>query len=711
MRGVVVLTSTIFCSLFSLVALAVDVPDKFDLLGGGKKKPTGIREPKEITRWSRLPSWPTSVAFSPDDTTLAIGLKDQVQLVELASKSLSRAISLKSGQIRSIAFSPDGKLIATGSYQNATVLNAVSGDVVRQLKGHRGYVTGVAFSVDGKRLATSCEDEIARVFSVDDDAPPMLLKGHGYPVTDVAWSADGKLLATSAGDDTRPTKSGQVRLWDAVSGEMKHQWELHSKAATGVVFSPDGRYLLSTSIDERVNVYNLTTLKPLGFFGGHSRPTNAVIIHPDGETAISISGGRAVGKNELMAWEIETGEQVALIEAHEKKITSLAVSHNGRMVATGGQDQSVALWNFGFLSAGIPDGSTNDDAGPADATRPESVGQSTTTAPPDAENLVAEAGAQSTTAPAAKSLRAGMIGLDTSHCGAFTKTLNAEKPEAGVEGVRVVAAYPQGSRDIESSVKRVPGYIEEQKNLGVKIVDSIDELVKQVDVVLLETNDGRPHLEQLLPCLKAGKPTFIDKPIAGSLSDAIAIFELAKKYKVPVFSSSSLRFGKNSQAVRGGSLGKVTRCETSSPASLEPTHPDLFWYGIHGVESLFTVMGTGCKSVVRGKTADGKIEVTGQWSDGRVGIFREGSGYTGKAAGEKGEAPVGAYDGYNPLAIEIVKFFHTGKPPVSPEETLEIYAFMEAADESKRQNGASVTLESVMAKARIEAQKKLAEIK
>ena len=276
----------------------------------------------------------------------------------------------------------------------------------------------------------------------------------------------------------------------------------------------------------------------------------------------------------------------------------------------------------------------------------------------------------------------------------------------------MVAAYPKGSPDIPSSVSRVPGYIEEMKKLDVEIVETIDDLLKKVDIVFLETNDGRPHLEQYIPVAKAGKPCFIDKPIAGSLADAIAIFEISKKYNAPVFSSSSLRFGKTTLAVRGGSLGKVMKCETTSPANLEATHPDLFWYGIHGVESLFTVMGTGCQSVTRGKTDDGKIEVTGQWPDGRIGIFREGKGYVGTAVGEKGESPVGSYDGsYDQLLFEIIKFARTGKPPVSEAETLEIYAFMEAADESKRQNGASVTLESVLTKAKAEAAKKLAELK
>lgn len=305
----------------------------------------------------------------------------------------------------------------------------------------------------------------------------------------------------------------------------------------------------------------------------------------------------------------------------------------------------------------------------------------------------------------AQNVRAGIIGLDTSHVMSFSKTLNAEPQKPEVMGVRMVAAYPQGSKDIEGSTKRVPEYTEKVKAMGVEIVPSIDALLEKVDVVFLETNDGRPHLEQLLPCLKAGKPVFIDKPIAGTLADAIRIFDAAKKAGVPVFSSSSLRFGKNTQAVRGGSIGTVKKAETTSPASLEATHPDLFWYGIHGVESLFTVMGTGCTSVKRGTTADGKITVTGTWTGGRTGTFTESKGYSGKAVGDKGESDVGAYDGYDPLLFSIVHFFRTGVAPVTPEETLEIYAFMEAADESKRQGGAEVTLKSVMDKATAEARK------
>ncbi|WP_395744391.1 Gfo/Idh/MocA family protein [Prosthecobacter sp.] len=322
----------------------------------------------------------------------------------------------------------------------------------------------------------------------------------------------------------------------------------------------------------------------------------------------------------------------------------------------------------------------------------------------------------------AQHIRAGIIGLDTSHVVAFTKTLNATPQKPEVMGVHLVAAYPQGSKDIPSSTQRVPEYTAKLKELGVEIVPSIHDLLDKVDVVFLESNDGRVHLEQVLPCLEAHKPVFIDKPIAASLVDAIKIFDASKKAGIPLFSSSSLRFGKGTQAVRGGSIGTVKQASTKSPASLEEHHPDLFWYGIHGVESLFTVMGTGCKSVKRGtvmeevttvdkatkketKETVSRITVTGTWEGGRTGTYTESKGYGGKAIGEKGEADIGTYDGYDPLLFSIVHFFRTGVAPVSPEETLEIYAFMEAADESKRRGGAEVTLKEVMDKALAEAHK------
>jgi predicted dehydrogenase len=294
--------------------------------------------------------------------------------------------------------------------------------------------------------------------------------------------------------------------------------------------------------------------------------------------------------------------------------------------------------------------------------------------------------------------RIGIIGLDTSHSTAFTKALNGTNTNPLFEGFRVVAAYPRGSADIESSVKRIPGYTEDVKKLGVEIVDSIQSLLSKVDFVLLETNDGRPHFDQALQVIKAGKPLFVDKPVAASLSDVIALYSVAAKYKVPVFSSSSLRYMETVQQAIQGKAGAILGADTFSPATLEKTHPDFFWYGIHGVEILYTLMGRGCRELVRVNSANTDI-VVGSWQDGRTGTFRgtrTGThDYGGTAYCEKGNLVLGPFKGYDNLLEQIIAFFKSGTAPVAPEDTIEIYTFMEAADESRRNGGATVQLKKV----------------
>ena len=302
----------------------------------------------------------------------------------------------------------------------------------------------------------------------------------------------------------------------------------------------------------------------------------------------------------------------------------------------------------------------------------------------------------------ATDLRIGIIGCDTSHVPAFSENLNNPDAKDHVFGGKIVAAFKGGSPDIPESAKRVDNYANTLKEkYGVQFYDSIEELCKNVDAVLLESVDGRPHLEQVKPVIKAGKPVFIDKPMAGSLKDVIEIFRLAKEAKVPIFSSSSLRFAKDTQAVHHGSIGRVNYVETYGPCEIEKHHPDLFWYGVHGVEAMFTVLGPGCESVQRGTTADGQIEVIGTWKNGAKGVYREDKNkkFHGLAKGEKGETSAGSFDGYVPLVVEIMKFFKSGVAPVSADETIEIFAFMEAADESKSKGGAAVRISDVIAKA------------
>lgn len=296
-------------------------------------------------------------------------------------------------------------------------------------------------------------------------------------------------------------------------------------------------------------------------------------------------------------------------------------------------------------------------------------------------------------------IRVGIIGLDTSHVTAFTALLNDPSNPNHVPGARVVAAYRGGSPDVESSATRIDRFTSElQTKWNVELVGSIEELCKKVDAVLLESVDGRPHLAQVRPVLAAGKRVFIDKPLAGSYQDAREIVRLSKESGTPFFSTSSLRFVNELQELKSSEkLGTMLGAITFSPSPTEAHHPDLFWYGIHGVEMLFTLMGTGCESVTRVHTAGSDV-VVGRWKDGRTGTFRgirEGKAdYGAIAFGSKAVIPssIPMKVDYRGLVVEIIRFFQTGVPPVSPEETLEMMAFMEAADLSKARLGQTVKL-------------------
>lgn len=298
-------------------------------------------------------------------------------------------------------------------------------------------------------------------------------------------------------------------------------------------------------------------------------------------------------------------------------------------------------------------------------------------------------------------IRLGMIGLDTSHVIAFTQYLNDPKNNTGC---RVVAGYPGGSPDFPASADRVEGFTARLRTeYGLEIAGSIEELCEKVDGILLESVDGRPHLEQARIVIDAGKPLFVDKPVAHNLADVISLYRLAEKKDVPCWSSSSLRYGENIAGARNNDgLGQIVGCDVFGSSSWAQFHPDLYLYGIHAVEPLFTVMGPGCRTVRRIKT-DTADMVIGFWDDGRIGTFRDLGG--GKSPGTAiiygtKKSVVGKSSGYAPLLKQIVSFFNTGKPPVPAAETIEIYAFMSAADESKARNGTEVSIAEVIQKAR-----------
>lgn len=304
-------------------------------------------------------------------------------------------------------------------------------------------------------------------------------------------------------------------------------------------------------------------------------------------------------------------------------------------------------------------------------------------------------------------IRVGFIGLDSSHSTAFTQILNRESNTGDLAGVRVVAAFPGGNPDFPLSRDRVQGYTEQMRSMNVEIVDSIENLVKRVDVVVLGSVDGSQHHSQAEQVFRSGKPVFIDKPLAHHLADALKIQQLGKKYGVPWFSASALRYQENLQTLMRNCnevIGDVVGCDSFGQSRAGIGHADLAWYGVHGIEMLYTIMGTGCISVTRLQT-DKSEQVTGLWEHGRIGTYRgireqtHQAGYGATVFGTKSIQQITLPADYERLVVEIARFFKTGQTPISEDITIEIFAFIEAADASKHLGGIPVRLASVIEKA------------
>ncbi|HIE51373.1 MAG TPA: Gfo/Idh/MocA family oxidoreductase [Armatimonadetes bacterium] len=295
-------------------------------------------------------------------------------------------------------------------------------------------------------------------------------------------------------------------------------------------------------------------------------------------------------------------------------------------------------------------------------------------------------------------IRAGIVDFDTSHVVAFTQRLNHVdiSEEQWVDGVQVVLGCPGTSRIYP---ERIPEYTAQLQKYGVELVDRPEDLLGQVDAVFVESQDGSVHLERARPFLKAGLPTFVDKPFVCSLADAQEMARLAREHNAPLFSSSSLRYALEVQDVlaRREEIGKIVGADAYSPASLHPRNPGLFHYGIHAVETLYALMGPGCEEVWC-IFEEGAEVVVGRWQEGRIGTVRgtrtgaHSYGFT--AFGEKKVVPATISTAYiyRELLKRVVEMFQTGKPPLDIAETIEIVAFIEAAKQSAENGGVKVPL-------------------
>jgi len=290
-------------------------------------------------------------------------------------------------------------------------------------------------------------------------------------------------------------------------------------------------------------------------------------------------------------------------------------------------------------------------------------------------------------------VKLGIVGLD-GHGPVFSREING--PEPKVEGARVVKAMPVPSTMVTE--EKLAEKVAKTKALGIEIVSSPDTFANNVDGILILHDDGAKHLELAEMVIHLGKPIFVDKPLEANTSSAKKLVELCTSQGCPLFTASSLRFSIEMQSVLADLAGgRIFSAMTYSPYSPKPTMPGWIYYGIHMVEPLYALMGPGCQEVCCTANDFGPVAI-GKWKDGRIGIAKgickgeHGYGFTVWREKSTESKAVNAGLIYPELLKNIIKFIKTGSAPVDVRESLEVIAFMEAANESMDRGGAPVEL-------------------
>ncbi|MBS0265134.1 MAG: Gfo/Idh/MocA family oxidoreductase [Planctomycetes bacterium] len=324
----------------------------------------------------------------------------------------------------------------------------------------------------------------------------------------------------------------------------------------------------------------------------------------------------------------------------------------------------------------------------------------------------------------AEPVRVGILGFDNYQAVEYAAFFNNPKAEGDLAGLRVTAAYPAISPDYpESAVltarwqqQMLDQYKDNPAAPRVEIVGSVNDLLAKCDAVMIWSLDGRLHLEQARAVIAARKRLFIGRPLTATPPDAVALFKLAAEAKVPLWSCSQHRFSPGFSGMRNHpEVGKVLGCDVYGGYAVSAPPADEFSRALHSIETLYTIMGPGVQKLSCVSTPAAE-SITAVWGDGRVGTYRgvkQGAvKYSATVFGEQGVSTAGIYGhgvpvkgvvptddkymGYGGLAIELAKFFKGGEPPVTAAETLEIFAFLQAAEESRANHGAMVKLKNLL---------------
>jgi len=236
-----------------------------------------------------------------------------------------------------VSFSPDGQRIAWRTWDNMVkVWDTASGQEVLTLKGHARDVTDVSFSPDGKQIASASWDQTVKVWDAVTGQETLTLKGHTDHVRSVSFSPDGtRIVSGGGGRDSKTHKLvGELKVWDAATGQEVFTLKGHASYVGSVSFSPDGKQIASASGDQTVKVWDAVTGQETLTLKGHTSSVGSVSFSPDGTRIASASSDQTV-----KLWDTVTGQETLTLKGH----ANVSFSPDGTRIASASTDNTVKV--------------------------------------------------------------------------------------------------------------------------------------------------------------------------------------------------------------------------------------------------------------------------------------------------------------------------------------------------------------------------------
>lgn len=260
---------------------------------------------------------------------------------------MQQTLGTKNFSAPKVASSQDGRLLACTSGSNIIVWNMSTQTLHQICEGHRNQVWAVAISPDGRRLASGSQDATIKIWDLDAPfyEPPFrererTAESHGL-ITSMVFSPDGKWLVSGGGDDTESVKIWdlETKLWGSANDALHQTLKGHRHFIHWLSFSPDMRQLASSSADRTIKIWDTATGSLQHTLEGHEWGVNIAVFSPDGRRLASGADDKT-----FRLWDPATGTLQHILKHPTWLCRSVAFSADGRWLATG-LDRIIRIWD------------------------------------------------------------------------------------------------------------------------------------------------------------------------------------------------------------------------------------------------------------------------------------------------------------------------------------------------------------------------------